>query len=391
ILPVKSWTLPDNTVNSSAIENAVDTDTLSCVALTGTGPVIDIFFQRPYNNDAYEADGLQLKVSADSDFSMSHNFTAGTNMAYVWDGTGDREWVRIGLRQRRYSSSTSITLTLCGVKAYDLTLYQYCTCHDPCSRNTDSVCDSTQVCTSLPASCPRGKNKKRKRHDASSDSSGTGNATFLISGESADLNMSAAMSDANVQKILNKIAQCKSETVRELITLLSKAEGEMKDELERVTGTLLELQIENTRLRQTVEKYTEQQDDMMSEINSLKGIVKTQDKRLHGYEQYGRRNSVRIYGLPEDARDESAHQTGVNVRKFCRDKLGVSLAETDIDIAHRLEGRQQDRHRSVIVKFVRRDVKQQVLKQRRKLKQTGIMVTDDLTPRHQQLLRDMKE
>ncbi|KAK7490339.1 hypothetical protein BaRGS_00018500 [Batillaria attramentaria] len=236
-----------------------------------------------------------------------------------------------------------------------------------------------------------GKNKKRKRQNASSDSSGTGNATFLISGDSEDLNMSAAMSDANVQKILNKIAQSKSETVRELTTLLSKAEGEMKDELERVTGTLLELQIENTRLRQTVEKYKEQQDDMMSEINSLKGIVKAQDKRLHDYEQYGRRNSLRIYGLPEDARNEPAHQTGMNVRKFCRDKLGVSLAETDIDIAHRLGSRQQDRHRSVIVKFVRRDVKQQVLKQRRKLKQTGIMVTDDLTPRHQQLLRDMKE
>ncbi|KAK7475567.1 hypothetical protein BaRGS_00033200 [Batillaria attramentaria] len=122
---------------------------------------------------------------------------------------------------------------------------------------------------------------------------------------------------------------------------------------------------------------------MISEINSLNGIVKAQDKRLHDYEQYGRRNNVRIYGLPEDARNESAHQTGVDVRKFCRGKHGVSLAETDIDIAHRLGSRQQDRHRSVIVKFVkfvRRNVRQQVLKQRRKLKQTGIMVTDDLPP-----------
>ncbi|KAK7481943.1 hypothetical protein BaRGS_00026851 [Batillaria attramentaria] len=132
---MKTWTLPDNTVNSSAIENAVDTDTLSCVALTGTKPTIDIFFQRPYNNgqptsirtvvlyiptnesNAYEADGLQLKVLVRREFSMSHTFTAGANMGYVWEGTGDEDWMRIKL-QKRSSSPTRITLTLCGVKVY---------------------------------------------------------------------------------------------------------------------------------------------------------------------------------------------------------------------------------------------------------------------------------
>ncbi|KAK7489688.1 hypothetical protein BaRGS_00019083 [Batillaria attramentaria] len=136
ILPMKRWTLPDNTVNSSAIENAVDTDTLSCVALTGTRPTIDILFERrdntgrptsirtvvlyipTYESNAYKADGLQLKVSVHREFSMSHTFTAGANMGYVWDGTGETDWVRIGLRQQRYSSSTSITLTLCEVKVY---------------------------------------------------------------------------------------------------------------------------------------------------------------------------------------------------------------------------------------------------------------------------------
>nr|KAG5695749.1 hypothetical protein BaRGS_004494 [Batillaria attramentaria] len=47
---MKTWTLPENTVSSSVIENAVDRDTLSCVALTGTRPTIDMMIQRPDNN-----------------------------------------------------------------------------------------------------------------------------------------------------------------------------------------------------------------------------------------------------------------------------------------------------------------------------------------------------
>nr|KAG5688004.1 hypothetical protein BaRGS_022945 [Batillaria attramentaria] len=110
---------------------------------------------------------------------------------------------------------------------------------------------------------------------------------------------------------------------------------------------------------------------------------------MHDLEQYGRRNNIKIYGLAEESKSETAVETGVVVRKFCREGLGVTVAETDID--HRLGARQRDRHRSIIVKFVRREVKQEVVRQRRKLKQSGIVVTDDLTPRHQQLLRNMKE
>nr|KAG5701664.1 hypothetical protein BaRGS_027822 [Batillaria attramentaria] len=118
---MKRWTLPDNTVNSSAIENAVDTDTLSCVALTGTRPTIDILFERrdntgrptsirtvvlyipTYESNAYKADGLQLKVSVHREFSMSHTFTAGANMGYVWDGTDN-----VALHKKATMSSTYI-------------------------------------------------------------------------------------------------------------------------------------------------------------------------------------------------------------------------------------------------------------------------------------------
>ncbi|KAK7467777.1 hypothetical protein BaRGS_00037014 [Batillaria attramentaria] len=201
-------------------------------------------------------------------------------------------------------------------------------------------------------------------------------------------NLNTTMSDMNV-RILDKIVESKIETVNEPTSQFSKSEHDLRDELEKVNGSLTQLQIENTRLRKTVEKYREEQVNLQSKIDSLKGIVKAQDLRMHDLEQYGRRNNIKIYGLAEGSKSETAVETGVVVRKFCREGLGVTVAETDID--HRLGARQRDRHRSIIVKFVRREVKQEVVRQRRKLKQSGIVVTDDLTPRHQQLLRNMKE
>ncbi|KAK7474978.1 hypothetical protein BaRGS_00010517 [Batillaria attramentaria] len=234
-------------------------------------------------------------------------------------------------------------------------------------------------------------NRKKRTRQCGSDSSGAtdANVTFLIDGDRSNLN--TTMSDMNVQRILDKIVESKIETVNELTSQFSKSEHDLRDELEKVNGSLTQLQIENTRLRKTVEKYREEQVNLQSEIDSLKGIVKAQDLRMHDLEQYGRRNNIKIYGLAEGSKSETAVETGVVVRKFCRERLGVTVAETDIDIAHRLGARQRDRHRSIIVKFVRREVKQEVVRQRRKLKQSGIVVTDDLTPRHQQLLRNMKE
>ncbi|KAK7481940.1 hypothetical protein BaRGS_00026848 [Batillaria attramentaria] len=166
ILPVSTVRLVDRTVNSSALENAADGDTHSCVTLHGTKPTINILFTLPdryakirtvvtyipdHESSTYGADGSPMKISVgSSSFSVSHTFTAGTNNAYVWSGTGSG-WVRIELKNQ--GSQTSQTLTTCEVKVYDVTLETNCTCDDDCSRNQGIICGG--VCRETPTQCPR--------------------------------------------------------------------------------------------------------------------------------------------------------------------------------------------------------------------------------------------
>ncbi|KAK7481918.1 hypothetical protein BaRGS_00026826, partial [Batillaria attramentaria] len=63
-----------------------------------------------------------------------------------------------------------------------MTLYQYCTCDDPCSRNTDSVCNNTKVCTSLPTSCPRDNVALHKKATMSSRYIKSGDASLAVNG-----------------------------------------------------------------------------------------------------------------------------------------------------------------------------------------------------------------
>ncbi|KAK7481932.1 hypothetical protein BaRGS_00026840 [Batillaria attramentaria] len=188
--------LMHGTQSTSAIARVVDQDTLSCVTLTGKTPTINIWFDQPnqrgltrirtiityipkQESGVFKADGSPMTVTVQSaQFSTSNSFTAGTNMAYAWSGTGGyTPWVTIGLQQQ--STPTSRSLTLCELKVYDTTLEQYCTCDDPCSRNTDVVCSG--VCEQ-PTACPYQNNALGRPATMSSRYDKSGDASLAVNG-----------------------------------------------------------------------------------------------------------------------------------------------------------------------------------------------------------------
>ena len=106
-------------------------------------------------------------------------------------------------------------------------------------------------------------------------------------------------------------------------------------------------------------------------------------------EQYGRRNNIRIRGLPLD--DDVPCRTAVT--NFVRTKLQTEIAEEDIEIAHILPTgtknndpnhttaatSRQEGPPPIIVKFRNREVRDAVLRKRRALKGTRYTVVEDLT------------
>lgn len=99
-------------------------------------------------------------------------------------------------------------------------------------------------------------------------------------------------------------------------------------------------------------------------------------------EQYSRCNSVRIFGLPQERNEDTTKL----VIQLCNGQLGLDITEADIDCSHRLPVK-SGMCPPIIVKFCRRTIKNSVLRNKRKLKESKIVVREDLTKRRAQLLK----
>jgi hypothetical protein len=89
---------------------------------------------------------------------------------------------------------------------------------------------------------------------------------------------------------------------------------------------------------------------------------------VNDLDQYLRRDCVEICGLPLSNNQEDTNDTVLQVAKA----IGVDIAPSDISVSHRLPKRgvhgKSWNNQNIIVKFVRRDVKEKFYHSRRNLK-----------------------
>ena len=114
-------------------------------------------------------------------------------------------------------------------------------------------------------------------------------------------------------------------------------------------------------------------------------------------EQYSRRSHLRIRGL--QAMSGESHKSAVV--RLCGNKLGIKITELDLDDAHPLPTKTtsstQRRNNgpppppTMIVRFHRRDQRDAVIRARTALKGQGIVITEDLTKKNQELLRKLHD
>ena len=87
--------------------------------------------------------------------------------------------------------------------------------------------------------------------------------------------------------------------------------------------------------------------------------------------------------------------TKTYLSKIFTNMVGVPVAESDVEVAHRVGNRasRQDRGRPIIVRFLSRKKKDDVLTNRRKLKGSDkkIAIGEDLTSLNYKLLKEAKE
>ncbi|XP_028412580.1 uncharacterized protein LOC114535474 [Dendronephthya gigantea] len=164
----------------------------------------------------------------------------------------------------------------------------------------------------------------------------------------------------------------------------------------------------NNRVDELESKYNLVQQEnkfLKAEILKLSKVGDDLAKNVDAMNQYGRRDCSEISGLPVEPHEDT-NQLVIRVANL----MGVHIDESDISVSHRLpisNNLDSNRARSpalnipkVIVKFVRREKKEQFYKGRKNLKnkttkdlklarlsENNIYVSESLSPRNNELFK----
>lgn len=144
---------------------------------------------------------------------------------------------------------------------------------------------------------------------------------------------------------------------------------------EAIDEKLAELKTDNERLTR--------------ENIALKKRVSTLEAQMDASEQYSRRNSLRISGIPETV-NEDTDQVVLHVAET----VGVNILPSEIDRSHRLGKPGNRQTRDILVKFTTYRARERVMKNRRDLKTSelkGVFVNEDLTKIRSKLLFEARK
>ncbi|XP_052130284.1 uncharacterized protein LOC127751197 [Frankliniella occidentalis] len=148
---------------------------------------------------------------------------------------------------------------------------------------------------------------------------------------------------------------------------------------EAVAAAILPLSSRIDKLCSEVEKLKEELTEKDTKIKLLESSVHNKCDEL---EQYGRRNNIRIFGVPE-ANSENTDDLVIDVAR----KINVTLEKWNIDRSHRVGKAGGDRPRPILVKFTSYGARRAVFQAKKQLKSTRITIREDLTQARLSLMR----
>lgn len=137
----------------------------------------------------------------------------------------------------------------------------------------------------------------------------------------------------------------------------------------------------------SVQEKIEQQiavklDTVIDELQKVTGSIRECEKKIESLEQkndaleqYTRRNSVRIHGIQEVVRENTDNL----VLSFLKDKMQLDFTVDDIERSHRVGASNKNINRPILVKFLSYRKRHEVFSKKKILKNSGIVITEDLT------------
>ena len=136
---------------------------------------------------------------------------------------------------------------------------------------------------------------------------------------------------------------------------------------------------------------------LLTEIETLKTVITEKDSKIkeledkiEGLEMYGRRNGVRIYGIPEK-KGEDTDEIVISLAN----NIGADIPKFALGRSHRVGPKNSDKQRPIIAKFIGHNFKVNMLKNKSKLKDLenydNVFINEDLTSRRAKMAQCARE
>ena len=261
-------------------------------------------------------------------------------------------------------------------------------------RNHSDLSSISELDTSNSSPQAQLKKKKKKGKGASKKEQGESSEAMTSETEKCFAVVRKELKEINT-KLSNVI--CKDDVY--LKEIIKDTFQLMKDEflksvshrIDILEGKLFEKEEENDKLKSKIKDLNKSLEDQKAENNMLRKEVQNvnsvAEEKFNDLEQYGRRDSIRIFGVPES---QDAEETAEITTQKAIDSLNkiesLHLQTSDIDLAHRLGKRKPGSHRPIIMKFQSRLKRNVVLQNKKQFKGSQIFVHEDLTRLNQLVL-----
>ena len=127
---------------------------------------------------------------------------------------------------------------------------------------------------------------------------------------------------------------------------------------------------------------------LQNEVSFLKERIDLLEKKSDNSEQYSRRNCLLVHGV-EEQEQENTDNIVLNVIK---EHLDTELSVKDLDSSHRIgKSNSKSKRRPIIVKFISYNDRRAFFNNKKRLKGTGISITESLTAERMRQLKSARD
>ena len=171
---------------------------------------------------------------------------------------------------------------------------------------------------------------------------------------------------------------------------------QLTTQVEKLEGQVFDLQTENQRLSQKLKEREQKEEEMKTKLQEAQFNAKLAKDHSDRTEQYTRLWNLKILYVPEKEGQEveTPEESKRLALKVFHDLLGLrNITPLQIDACHRVGEGRQGNIRPLIVRFVSRKVRLEVLKARKRLKGVlpKVIIVDDLAKSNYALFRVTKD